>query len=246
MIERGLYYATPDFQQLVQSVGGVWNDTKHRPIVCLIKSSENDNLYWAIPMGKLNHRDSKQQERLNSFLNRPERDIRSCFYHTGRTTTKSIFFISDAIPITDKYIDGIHVGADKQHFIIKNPNLIAELERKLLRILSVENSDKNHFRQHITDVKNQLLTELAEIEEESKTPRNSDNEIQNKAETESDDNAKTENTNEKDTSALETALPESESVSEDSDSVSEVIIAAPNVSEDTQIKPQVSSANASE
>ena len=160
MIERGLYYANQDLAELIKSVGGEWNDSKHRPIVCLIKSAENDNLYWAIPMGNWNHRTSDQQARLLSYMNLPSRDIRSCYYHLGRTTNQSIFFISDAIPIIDSYISGEHVGADKKHFIIKNPNLIAELERKLLRILSIENSDKNHFRQHITDVKNRLLEEL--------------------------------------------------------------------------------------
>lgn len=41
MIEQGLYYATTDFKKMIQSVGGTWNDTKHRPIVCLVKSAEN-------------------------------------------------------------------------------------------------------------------------------------------------------------------------------------------------------------
>lgn len=167
MIERGLYYATTDFAQMIKSVGGTWNDTKHRPIVCLLKSKENSNLYWAIPMGKLNHRNAMQQQRLAFYLNLPERDIRSCYYHVGRTSSQSIFFISDAIPITDKYIDGIHVGGDNQHYIIKNPKLIAELERKLFRILSVENAEHNKFRQHITDVKHYLLTELAAASSES-------------------------------------------------------------------------------
>lgn len=160
MIERGLYYSTPEFSQLIKSVGGEWNDPKHRPIVCLVKSTENENLYWAIPMGNWNHRTPEQQARLLSYLNLPSRDIRSCYYHLGRTTNQSIFFISDAIPIIDKYIDSEHVGADKKHFVIKNPKLIAELERKLFRILAVENADKNHFRQHITDIKNELLAEL--------------------------------------------------------------------------------------
>jgi len=162
MIERGLYYATQDFVNLVKSVGGEWNDPKHRPIVCLVKSTDNDALYWAIPMGNWNHRTPEQQNRLRSYLNLPSRDIRSCYYHLGRTTNQSIFFISDAIPIIDKYIDSEHIGPNKKHFVIKNPNLIAELERKLFRILAIENADKNHFRQHITDVKNQLLAELAE------------------------------------------------------------------------------------
>lgn len=153
MVERGLYYTTPDFAQMIKNVGGTWNDTKHRPIVCLIKSKEHDELYWAIPMGKLNHRDSSGQKRLDFYLNLPTRDIRSCYYHIGRTSTQSIF-------ITDKYIDGIHVGGDNQHYIIKNKKLISELERKLFRILSVENAKKNCFRQHITDVKLFLLQEL--------------------------------------------------------------------------------------
>ena len=164
MIERGLYYASPDFANMIKSVGGEWNDTKHRPIVCLIKSKENDSLYWAIPMGNYNHRTESQKKRLDFYLNLPEKDIRSCFYHVGRTTAQSIFFISDAIPITDKYIAEVHKGADDKHFVIKNRKLAAELERKLFRILSVENSDHNHFRQHITDVKLYLLEEITDKE----------------------------------------------------------------------------------
>ena len=160
MIERGLYYANADFAALIKSVGGEWNDTKHRPIVCLIKSTENEHLFWAIPMGNLKHRTEEQQKRIEYYMNLPVDDIRSCFYHIGRTTNRSIFFISDAIPIIDKYIDSEHVGPNKLHYIIKNSKLIAELERKLFRILSVENADKNHFRQHITDVKIKLLGEL--------------------------------------------------------------------------------------
>ena len=97
MIEKGMYYTKPDFAKMINEAGGEWNDKKHRPIVCLIKSSENEDLFWAIPMGKLNHRDASQQSRLNFYLNLPDKDIRSCYYHVGRTSSQSIFFISDAI-----------------------------------------------------------------------------------------------------------------------------------------------------
>ena len=131
MIECGMYYPTSEFAKMIKEIGGVWNDVKYRPLVCLIRSSENPNLYWAIPMGKLNHRNKKQKERLDYYLNLPSRDIRSCYYHIGRTSSQSIFFISDAMPITDKYIGEIHVGGDGNHYIIKNKKLILELERKL-------------------------------------------------------------------------------------------------------------------
>ena len=160
MIEKGLYYLNDEFRLLVQSVGGEWNDTKHRPVVCLIESTEQNGLYWAIPMGNFNHRTDEQKDRLFDYINLPERDIRSCYYHIGRTTTKSIFFISDAVPVTDKYIESEHVDWNKNHYIIKNKNLNKELERKLLRILSVENSRPDGFRQHITSVKKALIKEL--------------------------------------------------------------------------------------
>lgn len=161
MFERGMYYTSLDFPKMVRDAGGEWNDIKHRPIVCLIKSKENDNIFWAIPMGNYHHRTAVQVQRLNYYLNLPERDIRSCYYHVGRTTNKSIFFISDAVPISAKYIAEEHLGKDNKHFIIRNPRLISELQRKLFRILSVENVKPNHFRQHITDVKKALIRELS-------------------------------------------------------------------------------------
>lgn len=168
MKEKGLYYAKYEFYQLIRDCGGSWNDGKHRPLVCLVESSEHKGLFWAIPMGKLNHRDTEGQERLDEYLKYPEDDIRSCFYHVGRTTAKSIFFISDVIPITEKYIDEEHLGPDAKHFIIKNSKLITELERKLTRILAVENSDKNHYRQHISDLKCYLIDELDQSKDNTK------------------------------------------------------------------------------
>lgn len=164
MVERGLYYADNTFFELIRSVGGEWNDTKHRPMVCLIKSSECDDIYWAIPMGNCAHRSPDKLERIQRFIDLPDSDIRSCYYHIGRTTAKSIFFISDAVPITEKYISSTHTGFNGEHYVIKNPNLIAELERKLKRILSFENARPNSYRQHITDIKIYLMNECKESE----------------------------------------------------------------------------------
>lgn len=77
-------------------------------------------------------------------------------------TVKSIFFISDVIPITAKYIERDYLGFDKKSFVIKNKGLISKLERKLKRILSFEASNEKYFRQHITDIKRDLLKEISE------------------------------------------------------------------------------------
>ena len=160
MEQKAMYFAKNEIYEKIRNSGGQWNDSKERPIVCLIESKEIKGLYWAIPVGMYNHRDGQAIDRINTYLNYPENDLRSCYYHIGKTTTKSIFFISDVIPITEDYIERDYLGYDKKLFIIKNKKLLKELERKLFRILAFENNKKNYFRQHITDIKQELVSEL--------------------------------------------------------------------------------------
>lgn len=159
MKENTIYFATNNFYDVIRQAGGVWNDAKERPIVCLIKLEEHDDIFWAIPVGNWNHRDPMAQKRIQSYLDFPNGRIESCYYHVGRTTTKSIFFISDVVPITDKYINREYKGFDGKAYEIKNPNLINELREKLKRIIYYEDKNPNHFRQHITDIKNYLIND---------------------------------------------------------------------------------------
>lgn len=159
MQEHGMYFPTEGLKQVVVNCGGVWNDTKERPLVCLIKSTDNDNLYWAIPMGDMNHRSEEQRKRLDKYMSLPSRDIRSCYYHIGRTDKESLFFISDAIPITDEYIKTEYT-VNGSPYVIKNKSLIAALQKKLFRILAEENRRPNLYRQHITSVKVAMLKTL--------------------------------------------------------------------------------------
>ena len=160
MLEKAMYFGKSKLYQKIKDIGGKWNDTKERPLVCLIKSTEHENLFWAIPVGNWNHRDKTGQERIEKFMSYPENDIRSCYYHIGKTNIKSIFFISDVIPITEEYIDRGYKVFDEDIYIIKNPKLIQSLIKKLRRILAFESSNNNYFRQRITDIKNVLISEL--------------------------------------------------------------------------------------
>ena len=169
MKEHGMYFGKKEFYQIIRNLGGTWNDSKERPILCLIKSLEHDNLYWAIPVGNYEHRDEKAKSRIQKYMNYDKKDLiyqnlrttenkpvsdgytRSCFYHIGNTNEKSIFFISDVVPFTDKYIDREYLNKTKKIHIIKNKTLLSELEYKLKRILAFEKTKPNYFRQHITD-----------------------------------------------------------------------------------------------
>lgn len=160
MKENAIYYGKHSFYQLIKNIGGAWNDTKERPIVCLLKLKECENIYWAVPIGNWEHRTEDAQKRINNYMALPKENIASCYYHVGRTTTKSIFFISDVVPITDKYIEREYLGKDSKGYIIKNPKLLEELQRKLKRIIYYEDKNPNYFRQHITDIKKYLLKEI--------------------------------------------------------------------------------------
>ena len=153
MVVGGLYFGKPELYQLIRYSGGQWNDSKERPVVCMFKSTEYDHLYWAVPMGNWAHRNKKAQDRILRYMSYPDSDLRSCYYHVGNTDVKSIFFISDAFPITDEYVDHEYLNKyTKQIYVIQNKPLIAEVNRKLARILSFEKQKPNYFRQHITDI----------------------------------------------------------------------------------------------
>ena len=161
MQEHGMYFGKSEFYQIIRDNGGVWNDSKERPLICLIPSAECNGLYWAIPVGNYEHRDAAAKARIQKYMNCNKKDIRSCYYHIGNTNEKSIFFISDVVPFTEKYIDREYKNKTRNIHIVKNKVLISELEYKLKRILTYENSNPNSFRQHITDVKNYLIEELS-------------------------------------------------------------------------------------
>ena len=161
MQEYGIYFGKESFYQKIRDIGGEWNDSKERPIVCMLKSKEVDGLYWAIPLGRWDHRSDEAQERINTYLSFPESDIRSCYYHVGNTDTKSIFFITDAVPIIESYVERAYLNRrTSEIYVIKNKVLIKEVDKKLRRILSFENSKPNTFRQHISDMRDALILEL--------------------------------------------------------------------------------------
>ena len=160
MQECGLYFGKPEFYDLVRSAGGQWNDTKERPLVCMMKSLEHEGLYWAIPVGNWEHRSDEAKARIERYMSFPKDDLRSCFYHVGKTDVKSIFFVSDTLPIIDRYLDREYLGKfTGKHYVIKNERLIHAVSGKLKRVLAFEKNRPNYFRQHITDVKNCLIDE---------------------------------------------------------------------------------------
>ena len=67
MAINGIYFTKGEFYQIIRDIGGVWNDSKERPIVCLLKIDDTD-IYWAIPMGNLNHRNEKGKRKIRFLL----------------------------------------------------------------------------------------------------------------------------------------------------------------------------------
>jgi hypothetical protein len=174
---NGMYFVD-GIKELVQEVGGAYNDFKDRPIATLVQSEIDPTVYWAIPVGDLEHRDEKGLDRIQKYMNYPKSDIRHHYYHIGRTNKKSIFFVSNVVPITPAYIDREYLVFDSNHYVIKNKQLITDLKYKLTRILSFEKSkikqsNKHYFQQNIYGIydimlaENKLFNELHSNSEEA-------------------------------------------------------------------------------
>lgn len=161
MTEHGLYIIKHDFLELISSIGGdcdIQNGDR-RPVYCCIKDRNIEGLYWAVPTSDLSHRSAEQNKKYNKYISLPERDLRSCYYHIGRTTRPALFKISSCYPITEKYIDHEYISCNV-HVVIRRSQTVNEIERKLKRILAFESRNKNYFAQHISDIREYLLKEL--------------------------------------------------------------------------------------
>lgn len=161
MKEHGLYIIKDDFLKIIRNLGGDcdYQSGNKRPVYCCTKDKKIDNLYWAIPTSDISHRSPEQQNYYEACLKRPDKDLRSCYYHKGRTTKEALYKISSCFPITDKYIDHEYTSCGI-HVIVKRAESVNEIERKLKRILAFESRKPNYFKQHITDIKNYLIEEL--------------------------------------------------------------------------------------
>jgi len=159
MIENGYYKIQQYFfDYFSKEYQCAFIDTKNqnRPILCCIKDSKIDNLFWAVPTGST---ENKNLERINKYLNYDRKSLGHSFYHLGKTNKDAIFYISDTFPIIDKYIDSEYISQGN-HLILKNVSLKKEITFKLKNILAYENMHNNYFRQRISDIKSHLIYEL--------------------------------------------------------------------------------------
>ena len=156
MIENGFYKVKREFIELINSLGGVYTDTKSRPIFCCFEDKEIKNLFWAIPTSDYSHRSPKQKAKIDRYCNLEKRDIRYSYYHVAYTNRKAIYRISNCFPVTDKYIEGPYTSQGR-HLTLGSQKNIAIIRSKLSRILLREKHYPNNWEQHITSIKNFLI-----------------------------------------------------------------------------------------
>lgn len=163
MIENGFYKIKQSYIDLIRQLGGVYQDTKERPIFCCVEDKYVPGLFWAIPTSDLSHRSQAQIERYQTLCNLSDRDIRWAYYFIGHTNRPALYRISSCFPIIEQYIDGTYTsqGAD---LVLKRKSDITIIRKKLSRILIAEKKHPNKFEQHITDIKEEMLRELGELE----------------------------------------------------------------------------------
>lgn len=107
-MKEGFYYIIKDcFFEKFSAQGSTFKDNKNqtRPTYCCFEDKIHKGLFWAVPTSSIDFKNTKRLERINQYLNYPEKDIRSCYYHIGYTNKKALFCISSAFPVTEKYIE---------------------------------------------------------------------------------------------------------------------------------------------
>jgi len=151
MKQSGFYKLSWRYIYLVKDLGGIYKDDKEHPVYCCIQDKDNANIYWAIPTSSISNRPSAQSDRIKRLCNLPSRDMRSCYYHIGHTNRPAIFMISNVLPVTEAFIDGEYTSQGS-HLILRDKKQIAEIERKLARILFDENRHPNKYEQNISEI----------------------------------------------------------------------------------------------
>ena len=159
MKPTGFYKLSSEYLALVRRLGGTYRDSKERPVYCCIQDRNRPEIYWAIPTSDIAHRTPEQLERIKRYCSFEDRDIRSCYYHIGHTNRPAIFKISNVLPVTEKHIGGEYISQGS-HLVLRDKKLIAELERKLSRILFDESRHPNKYEQRMSAVYAFLADEI--------------------------------------------------------------------------------------
>ena len=149
MKQSGFYKLSPKYANLVKQIGGLYRDDKERPVYCCIQDKDYPKIYWAIPTSSISIRPFEQLNRIKKLCTLPDRDIRSCYYHIGHTNRPAIFKISNVLPVTNDCIDGEYTSQGK-HLVLRDKRLIAEITRKLSRILFDESRHPDKYEQRIS------------------------------------------------------------------------------------------------
>ena len=158
MVESGFYKIKDEYFELIAKLGGTYGDRKTRPIYCCMRDASHPYIYWGIPTSDVSHRTPKAMDRIKWFCALPGRDIRSCYYHIGKTNRPAIFKISSALPLSEKYVDGEYTSQGS-HLILRDKTQIKQISRKLARILFDEKTHPDKYEQHMTSIKEYIIRE---------------------------------------------------------------------------------------
>lgn len=170
MKENGFYLLKEAYIDMVTSLGGKYQDKKERPIYCCIEDRQVTGLYWAIPTSDVAHRTQQQMQKITAYCNLPENDMRSNYYHIATTNRRAIFKISNAMPITEKYVEREYISNGK-HLIMVNEKQKKAIQNKLLRVLAYEGRFPNRLEQRITDIKKFLVNEITQERQKTNSTR---------------------------------------------------------------------------
>ena len=146
---HGIYILDSSYYDLIKDIGVPWNDPFIHPVFCFKQLLESEDIYWMFPLTSFKEyvEEGNYSDKVLEYIQKPESDIQSCFYHIAKTNRRSIFLISEALPVPKDFIKSRYRGFSE----VKNKSALFEIDRKFDRILKFERTTPNFTKTHITD-----------------------------------------------------------------------------------------------
>lgn len=148
IIENGLYTVYDKYFKDYKSQWFCDNKSENRPYY--VSFVDEDNITWLIPL-------STQVDNYKKKILSDEQKYKIClFYHIGKVMGKErVFLIGNMFPIADEYIKKPYTFSGI-HYIIKNKQLIKELNKRAKRYLLLVEQGKLRPKVDILSIRDEI------------------------------------------------------------------------------------------
>ena len=163
MIPGQLYFVKDDFYERFKDCGLLGNKESmngiphNRPCCYLFKFTDNDKIYWMIPISSKIQKYTTQYNK--SMQKYGKCDNISFVYVLGE---KRAILPQNLFPVTENYIDGVYIDKNTRTPISFPKNILSEINKKARKKIRYNQNGKKFGMTDIVTIYNELLKDLSD------------------------------------------------------------------------------------